>query len=198
MTDPQTATPLSAAALDPRQFRSTIGLFATGVTVIAAGHTQAGEARHIHALTANSVTSLSLDPPLLLFGLGRHTRMVPELREAGTFVVNILREGQQPLSNYFAGRWPDAPPPPFRFEPWEGGPRLAGCLAALACRVEAWLDGGDHWIVIGRVLALHRGDEPLRPLLFYAGAYRRLDPEAEPAPDLEEDSPPVQIFYDPW
>jgi 3-hydroxy-9,10-secoandrosta-1,3,5(10)-triene-9,17-dione monooxygenase reductase component len=59
------------------------------------------------------------------------------------------------------------------------------------------MPGGDHWIVVGRVIAVQLGSEPRRPLLFHAGAYRPLAPEAAPAPDLADDMP-VQIFYDPW
>ena len=101
------------------------------------------------------------------------------------------------LSNYFAGRPPDGALPDFEFDPWAGTPRLRDCAAALACRVEEQMPGGDHWIVVGRVMAVHLGLEPRRPLLFYAGSYRQLAPEAAPAPDLA-DEVPVQIFYDPW
>ncbi len=180
-------------AIDPREFRNTVGLFATGVTVVAVVHDE-----HVHAMTANAVTSLSLEPPLVIFCVGKQARMVDELRQAGTFSINILREEQQTLSNYFAGRWAEAAPPAFHFAHWDGGPRLEGCLAALGCAVDGWLEGGDHWIVIGRVLALHQGGEPRRPLLFYSGAYRHLDQEVSPAPDLETAASPAQIFYDPW
>jgi flavin reductase (DIM6/NTAB) family NADH-FMN oxidoreductase RutF len=87
--------------------------------------------------------------------------------------------------------------PAFDFEPWVGTPRLQGCAAALACRVEEQMPGGDHWIVLGRVLAVHQGPEPRTPLVFYGGKYRRLAPVEAPAPDLAADVP-VQIFYDPW
>jgi flavin reductase (DIM6/NTAB) family NADH-FMN oxidoreductase RutF len=191
MQDQQAAT--EAPLFDARTFRTTLGLFATGVTVVAA--TQEG---HLHAMTANALTSLSLDPPLVIFCLARHARMVDELRRADAFTINVLREEQQALSTFFSGRWGDAPPPPFRFLPWEGGPLLDGCVAALGCTVHAWIEGGDHWIVVGRVTALHRGREPRRPLLFFGGTYRHLDTESAPAPDLQEEPIPVQIFYDPW
>jgi flavin reductase (DIM6/NTAB) family NADH-FMN oxidoreductase RutF len=179
--------------LDPRAFRNTIGQFATGVTIVAAMH---GD--HMHAMTANSITSLSLDPPLVIFCLGKSAHMVVELRQADGFSINILRENQQPLSSYFAGRWSEPVPPHFRFVPWEGGPRLEGCTAALGCVIHDWLDGGDHFIVLGKVIALYRDPEPGRPLLFYAGTYRYLDAEEQPAPEIDEDVMPIQIFYDPW
>ena len=179
--------------IDPRAFRNTMGQFATGVTVVAAMH---GD--HLHAMTANSVTSLSLDPPLVILCLARQTHMVDELRQAEGFSINILREDQQALSSYFAGRWSAAAPPYFRFAPWEGGPLLEGCVAAVGCVVHDWLDGGDHWIVLGRVVALYKDPEAGRPLLFHAGAYRHLDADVQPAPEIDEDTMPVQIFYDPW
>ncbi len=181
------------ASVDTRTFRNTIGLFATGVTVVAAMH---GD--HLHAMTANSIASLSLEPPLVVFGVGKRAHLVEELRQSETFAINVLGEDQQALSSYFAGKWIGAEPPAFRFLPWEGGPRLDGAVAAIGCTVYDWLEGGDHWIVIGRVVALYQAPEPRRPLLFYAGTYRRLDAEATPAPDLDEDQPPIQIFYDPW
>ena len=76
----------------------------------------------------------------------------------------LRREDQQALSSYFAGGWKEAAPPPFKFVPSAAGPRLQGALASLGCELERIVDGGDHWMVIGRVTALHRGVEPLRPL----------------------------------
>lgn len=193
MALPGAAAPDADPTISPREYRSTVGLFATGVTVIAVVH----DDDELHAMTANAVTSLSLDPPLVVFCLAKRARMVDELRRANGFAINVLREDQQPLSDYFAGRRA-GPQPPFRFVAWHGGPRLEGCIAAIGCRLEAVLEGGDHYIVVGRVIDLYQSPEPRRPLLFYAGTYRRLDTEAVPAPDLTEEIMPVQIFYDPW
>ena len=180
--------------LDPRTFRQTIGLFATGVTVIAVEMDG-----HVHGMTANAVSSLSLDPMLALACVGKQARLASLLVEAKGFSINILRDDQQALSTYFAGGWKEAAPPPFRFVPWEGGPRLEGCAAALGCALHQIVEGGDHWIVIGRVLALHQGVEPRQPLLFYGGRYGQLDTKASaPAPDLGWVETPVQVFYDPW
>jgi len=180
--------------LDPKTFRQTLGQFATGVTVIvteAEGQT--------HGMTANAVSSLSLDPMLVLFCVVKKTRMAELMQKATGFSINILREDQQALSTYFAGGWKGSTPPPFRFVPDSGGPRLEGCLAALGCARHEILEGGDHWIVIGRVVSLHQGIEPRRPLLFYGGKYQQMDPaESKPAPDLSIVETPVQIFYDPW
>lgn len=178
--------------IDSYLFRQTIGLFATGVTVIATE-----EAGEIHAMTANAVTSVSLDPLLVLVCVGKRTRMAEYLTLEKGFSVNILREDQQALSNYFAGAWTQANPPPYRFVRWDGKPRLEGCLAAVACECYKTIDGGDHWIVIGSVQDLHVGIEPHWPLLFYGSRYGRIA-TTEKAPDLGWVEVPVQVFYDPW
>jgi flavin reductase (DIM6/NTAB) family NADH-FMN oxidoreductase RutF len=193
MTIPALPTDEADPIIDPREYRNTIGLFATGVTVIAVAHDD-----DLHAMTANAVTSLSLDPPLVVFGLAKRARMVDELLRANGFSINILRDDQRPLSDYFAGRRSGPTPPAFHFSAWHVGPRLDGCIAAIGCRLEQCLEGGDHFIVVGRVVGLYQAPEPRTPLLFYAGTYRHLAPEAVPAPDLTEQPMPVQIFYDPW
>jgi 3-hydroxy-9,10-secoandrosta-1,3,5(10)-triene-9,17-dione monooxygenase reductase component len=158
---------------DPRAFRHTVGNFATGVTVIAAE--MHGEVR---GMTANAFSSLSLDPPLILFCCGKSAHMSQAIRSADRFSVNVLAETQQNISTYFAGGWKEASPPPFSFISWHGAHRLDGCIASLGCSVETILEGGDHWIVIGRVLALHRSDEGRAPLLFFRGRYGTLsEPE---------------------
>lgn len=181
--------------LDPRAFRNTIGLFATGVTVIV---TQVGA--DIQAMTANAVSSLSLDPMLVLFCPGKKAHLAQSLEAMTGFSLNILRDDQQALSTYFAGGWKEPTAPPFRFVPGEGAPRLEGALASLQCEKLQVIDGGDHWIVIGRVVALHQGIEPRKPLLFYSGQYRSVDfTEGAPAPDLANVvDEPAHIFYDPW
>jgi flavin reductase (DIM6/NTAB) family NADH-FMN oxidoreductase RutF len=160
--------------IDSRAFRSTVGQFATGVTVIATGEPGA-----IRAMTANAFTSVSLDPPLVLVCVKKNAHLAQALTDASGFSVNILGEDQQALSTYFAGAWKDAPPPPFSFASWDGLPRLDGCIAALGCAVEVIHQGGDHWIVVGRVHALYRTDPPRQPLLFCSGRYAALgDPAA--------------------
>lgn len=179
--------------VDPLALRDTMGLFTTGVTVVAAQH---GD--HVHAMTANAVTSLSLRPALIIFCVSKQAKMAAELEVGCPFSINILREEQQSLSNYFAGQWLESQPPAFDFDPWEATPRLQNCAAALACEVDSQMEGGDHWIVVGRVRATYRPTDPPDPLLFFAGKYRRLAPQEAPAPDLTEEAMPVQIFYDPW
>ena len=164
--------PLSmlATMLDSRTFRQTVGHFVTGVTVVAFDDVD-GTTR---AMTANSFTSLSLDPPLVLFCVGKHSRTGRSIHDATRFSINILGEGQQDLSTYFAGAWRHDSPPAYTFGRWEGGPRLEGCAASLACEVDAIHEGGDHWIVIGRVVAVHTSNLPAKPLVFFRGAYAAL------------------------
>ena|SRR5690349_14794612 len=155
--------------IDPRIFRQTVGRFVTGVTVIALE--SEGEVR---AMTANSFTSLSLDPPLVLFCLGKETKAGLHIRSVSGFAVSILGHDQQDLSSYFAGSWKQEDPPPFAFTEWEGGPRLEGCIAALGCRVYAIHEGGDHWIVVGEVVATYRVEDSGLPLVFFGGKYMTL------------------------
>ena len=155
-------------SIDARAFRQAVGHFVTGVTVVATE--MHGD---ISAMTVNAFTSLSLDPPLVLFCAGK-AKTGQLVHAAKGFSVNILRQDQEALSTYFAGGWKEPAPPPFDFVPWEGGPRLEGCAASLGCEMHAIVEGGDHWIVMGRVVALHHGIEPRHPLVFFSGRYGRL------------------------
>ena len=116
-------------SIDPRTLRQTVGRFVTGVTVISMEVD--GEFR---AMTAKSFRSLSLDPPLVLFCLGKDTKAGVMIHSSPGFAVSILSHTQRDLSSYFAGLWRDSTPPPFTFVAWEGGPRLDGCVAAMGCR----------------------------------------------------------------
>ena len=158
--------------VDERTFRQAVGQFVTGVTVIAIDVDGS-----VRAMTANSFASLSLDPPLVLFCLGKQTKAGQLIRQVDGFSVNILRHDQQDLSSYFAGVWRELAPPPFSFTSWEGGPRLDGCTAALGCAVHDIYDGGDHWIVVGKVVATHRSAEGRPPLVFFGGRYVTLAEE---------------------
>jgi flavin reductase (DIM6/NTAB) family NADH-FMN oxidoreductase RutF len=179
-------------SVDSREFREVMGLFATGVTIIVAEIDG-----QVHAMTANSVTSVSLDPLLMLFCPSRKARIAQDLPGLTRFSINILRQDQQALSTYFAGGWKDSAPPPFRFVDSPSGPRLEGALASIGCRTHSIVEAGDHYLVIGEVIGLHKGVLPHQPLLFVSGKYRRVDfTEGAQAPDLAdvEDEPP-HIFY---
>jgi 3-hydroxy-9,10-secoandrosta-1,3,5(10)-triene-9,17-dione monooxygenase reductase component len=161
-------------AIDVRAFRQTIGHYATGVAVVAFEVDGA-----VRAMTANSLTSLSLDPPLLLFCVGKHTKTGRTIHQASRFSINILADGQRDISTYFAGAWKTGPAPSFAFLDWDAGPQLEGSAASIGCDVHAIHEGGDHWIVVGRVIALHRPQVAQQPLLFYRGAYAALAQERE-------------------
>jgi flavin reductase (DIM6/NTAB) family NADH-FMN oxidoreductase RutF len=155
-------------SIDPRAFRQTVGQFVTGVTVIATEID--GELR---ALTANSFTSLSLNPPLVLFCLGKGTKAGQVIDDMKTFSVNILGQDQRALSSYFAGA-SMSEPPEFSFTRIGGAPLLDDCVAALGCQVHAVHEGGDHWIVVGQVTDMRTSDEPRAPLVFFGGKYSAL------------------------
>ncbi len=154
---------------DSREYRNVIGHFATGVTVVATEFE--GE---LQTMTANAVSSVSLEPLLLLICVGNKLALWDTLGKCEGFTVNILREDQEDLSNYFANLWQGEEPPPFTFEPWEGVPRLEGCIASLRCVPYEVFEGGDHRIILGQVVGLYKGAEPYRPLLYYGGRYAQL------------------------
>ena len=154
---------------DARTFRDALGCFATGVTIITAMDDEGNPV----GLTANSFTSVSLDPPLLLVCVANNAGSASVLRDAERFAVNVLQIGQQPTSNRFAGKGEDR----FANTPWEVGefstPVLTGSLSSFECARDAVHDGGDHFILVGRVLKAMF--EPRRdPLLYFRGKYRRL------------------------
>ncbi|MCC6475847.1 flavin reductase [bacterium] len=183
------------AQLESRKFLDTLGLFATGVCVV----TTQGESAP-HGMTANAITSLSLDPMQVIFCVAKRAQMADHLTKPGArFTINILRDEQIAISNHFAARSKDSAPD-FRFVEWEAGPRIEGALAAIGCEVASYPEGGDHWIVVGRVIALYQGIEPHNPLLYFKSRYRNLSThEGESAPArLDMQSTDTQLFLDPW
>src|SRR5450631_4726898 len=134
---------MNTGAPDPKSFREALGLFVTGVAVIATRIDG-----QVHAMTANAVSSLSLDPMLVLFCPAKKARFSQLLPRMSGFSINFLRDEQEALSTYFAGGWKETVPPSFRFVTADGLPRLEGCLASLICTKRDLHDGGDHWLVI--------------------------------------------------
>jgi flavin reductase (DIM6/NTAB) family NADH-FMN oxidoreductase RutF len=156
-------------AFDARAFRDAVGWFATGVTVMSA---RAPDGT-LYGVTANSFSSVSLDPPLVLWSLDKRSPSLKGFEVAGHFAVNILTQEQQGLSARFASTGPDKWQD-IAHERWEtGAPILPGSLASLDCTVTAIHDGGDHLIFVGRVLRLHANRHG-KPLLFSRGSYRAL------------------------
>jgi flavin reductase len=147
-------------------FRKTLGMFATGVTVLT---TRAGES--IHGMTANAFMSVSLRPPLVLVSVDRRARMSDLLHEGTRLGVNVLEAGQAALSDHFAGRTMAEDVEP-RFELVHDTPLVEGALAHLATRIVRSYWGGDHSLFLGQVVYARYGDG--EPLLFHGGRYERL------------------------
>ena len=150
-----------------RQFRDVLGRFASGVTVVTS--TSGGEPV---GMTCQSFSSVSLDPPLVLFVPAKTSRAWPLIQRSGRFCVNFLGAGQAELSNQMASRGVDK----FAGLEWTasaatGSPVLPGTLGHVDCTIHAVHEAGDHVVVIGRVLEL-AGSEVAEPLLFFQGAYR--------------------------
>jgi flavin reductase (DIM6/NTAB) family NADH-FMN oxidoreductase RutF len=157
---------LTAAA-----FRDAIGHFATGVTVV----TSVGTDGEPVGTTASAVTSLSLDPPLVLVCFDRASQTLEAVRAHGAFVVNVLAAPQRHLSANFARRGLAAAWDGVRHRRGPtGSPRLEGVLAALECTVEHRLPGGDHEIVVGRVREVETSGQDAAPLLYWRGSYASL------------------------
>jgi flavin reductase (DIM6/NTAB) family NADH-FMN oxidoreductase RutF len=153
------------------EFRHAIGHFVTGVTVV----TSIGADGVPAGTTANAVTALSLEPPLVLvcFDLGSLT--LRAIRGHGAFVVNVLAAAQRPLSANFARRGLAAAWDGVRHRHGPtGSPRLEGVLAVVECTVERCLPGGDHEIVVGRVRHVETSATPGAPLVYFRGGYASL------------------------
>jgi 3-hydroxy-9,10-secoandrosta-1,3,5(10)-triene-9,17-dione monooxygenase reductase component len=159
------------ADVTAEEFRRAMGYFATGVTVV----TSLGADGEPVGTTASAVTSLSLDPPLILvcFDLGSQT--LRAIRGHGAFVVNVLAAAQRQLSVNFARRGVAAAWDGVRHRHGPTGtPRLEEVLAVMECTVEHRLPGGDHEIVVGRVRHIQTSASPAAPLVFYRGGYTSL------------------------
>ncbi len=152
------------------EFRSVLGRFASGVTIVTAS-TVNGPV----GMTLQSFTALSLRPPLILFAPAKTSRAWPLIHRTGHFTVNLLGVDQEDLSTRFAMSQADK----FAGVDWapsgqHGDPQLAGCIGWIDCAVHNVHAEGDHYIVVGRVLDLVEG-EATDPLLFYRSGYRKLD-----------------------
>lgn len=162
---------MERVALDPRTFRDALGLYASGITVIA-GH----DGDEPLGFTCQSFYSVSMDPPLISFSVMATSSTYPRIRTTGKFSVNVLSRAQQSVSNQFARKGTDK---------WSGiawtmsdgqNPVIDGTLTWLDCEIAAEHQAGDHIIVIGQVLAIgpydHQVDEPL---VYFRGGYRHLN-----------------------
>jgi flavin reductase (DIM6/NTAB) family NADH-FMN oxidoreductase RutF len=153
--------------------REVMAQFTTGVTVITAGGEQA------HGMTANSFTSVSLEPPMVLCCVARAARMHTAILAAGSYGVSVLGAEQRELARYFADWRRPAGPAQFETVDWQpgrhtGAPLLTGALAWVECRLAEVYEGGDHSIFLGHVVSTRRSDES-RSLAFYNGGYHHID-----------------------
>ncbi|NYE08016.1 flavin reductase (DIM6/NTAB) family NADH-FMN oxidoreductase RutF [Bacillus niacini] len=151
--------------MDDREFRTAMGKFATGVTVIATDVD--GD---VHGMTANAFMSVSLDPKLVVISIGEKARILEKIKQSKTFSVNILAADQQELSMIFAGQLKEHRD--VEFDRLDGKPVLNGAVAQIACEVSAEHVEGDHTLFIGSVTDIHLEDA--EPLIFYSGKYRAL------------------------
>ncbi len=163
---------LNEEPLTDRTLRQLRGLFASGVTVVTTVHDGA-----LRGMTVSAFASISLEPPLVMIALAHEAGTRELIAESGVFAVNVLSDDQEFLSERFAARAPIVTET-FEGVPYEvavtGSPILPQSIAWYDCRVEATHDGGDHVIIIGRVVAIGLGDEARQPLLYFANRYARL------------------------
>lgn len=153
---------------ETRALRNALGNFATGITVVTAIDSNGNP----QGMTANSFSSVSLEPPLVLWCVGRDSRLFELFENVDHFAVNILHSGQESISQLFAGPEGDK----FGQLPWHTGlnnlPLLDDCDCYFQCAVEHRYPGGDHTIIVGRVLDF--ASTPLSPLIFQGGQYQSL------------------------
>jgi flavin reductase (DIM6/NTAB) family NADH-FMN oxidoreductase RutF len=171
---------------DPRQLRSCLGHFATGVTVITCEAN--GEP---HGATVNAFTAVSLDPALVLVALDKRSKASRYL-EGKPFTVNVLTKPQDDIALHFAGK-PMEEPLEWEWSENGLGPRLPGSLAYLTCKPWRSHDGGDHVLFLGEVEEFEfNGGEPL---VFYLGKFRHLGPAFETVPWLESADCPSTLDF---
>ncbi|MFK5985449.1 MAG: flavin reductase family protein [Pseudomonadota bacterium] len=170
-----------------QQYRNSIGLFATGVTVlIIESHEE------VHCMTANAVSSLSLEPIQLLVCPSKTAEFSKHIKKDAFFSVNVLGIHQEDISNLFAGAKKENQNSQLLyqnlFSDKVSSPRLSDCIASFACQITQIHDGGDHWIVVGEVKELYKNEQDIQPLLFFGGKYhypsakdeKLVEPSADP------------------
>lgn len=156
---------MAHSSFDTKAFRSALGTFTTGVTIITA----TAEDGSAVGLTANSFNSVSLDPPLVLWSLAKSALSVPVFTQAIHWNVHVLSVDQEPLSGRFAAKGEDKFAGLALDEGISNAPLLQDCTARFQCRTAFTHDGGDHIIFIGEVLAFDQSTKP--PLVFQSGQY---------------------------
>ena len=172
------------APVDGRLFRRVMGRFATGVTVITA-EVEGG----VRGMTANAFMSGSLSPPLCIVSVATKARLHRALESSGHFGVSMLAQGQEAISQHFAGQ--GVSQPDVLFQHMSGVPVLAGVSAAIAAEIVARHDCGDHSLFIGHIVGMRDDERP--PLVFHGGKYATVhypkETSADPGVDFWELEP---------
>jgi flavin reductase (DIM6/NTAB) family NADH-FMN oxidoreductase RutF len=156
-------------AITNDEFKAALGRFASGVTVVTTKDADG----NLHGLTVSAFCSVSMNPPLILVCIHKNTGSYSSFEESKAFVVNILEESQQQISNHFASHSDDK----FSGQHYElnenGLPILADCLVNLECSLKHSYDGGDHTIFVGEIekTTVHGG----KPLIYAQGKYRQIN-----------------------
>ena len=163
-----------ARARNFRELRDAFGTFATGVTVVTAVRPD-GEPV---GTTANSFTSLSLEPPLVLWCLSNQSASLTAFKPGSPFAVHVLGHEQRDLATHFARRGLEKFDVDFHWRREPGPPHIAGALCRLDCRVRVVEPGGDHWIIVGEVMSVTRREGA--SLIFHAGRFGRFVPDIGP------------------
>ena len=161
--------------VEQQQFRHVMGHFVTGVTVI----TTMLDDKPV-GMTAQSFVSLSLDPPLVMFCPTRGSFTWEQIERQGMLCINVLSRAQEHVSRQFAAKEDRFGGVEWKPAPVTGSPLLAGVHAWIDCEIDKVYPGGDHLIVVCRVLALAAADESGDPLVFYLGRYGDVSRAAEP------------------
>jgi len=171
---------VTLAPVAPDTFRSVMGHFVTGITVVTT--LQDGRPRGI---TVNALTSVSLEPPLVVVALDRRRFITPSVHQTGRYAVNVLSEDQQALSDCFAGAAVTPDRDAFCGAAWTPGPTglplLEGAIATLECTVTETFQAGDHELFVARVDSVGNAEPHPMPLLYYRRQYLRIQ-RAETAP----------------
>jgi flavin reductase (DIM6/NTAB) family NADH-FMN oxidoreductase RutF len=157
-------------SFDPREFRNALGRFATGVCVITAKP----EDHHAFGMTVNSFASVSLEPPLVLWSLQKNSDCFALFERVTHFTVNVLSEDQQAESNQYAKKGDHALTEGSYRMGKSTSPVLKGAMTSFECEMDAVHDGGDHIIIVGKVVELSDHPAEKSPLVFFQGKYREL------------------------
>jgi flavin reductase (DIM6/NTAB) family NADH-FMN oxidoreductase RutF len=150
----------------PQAFRQTLGRFASGITVV----TMQLE-NEVRGITVSAFLSVSLEPPLVLVSVDKKAHSHERMMKSERYGVSILSEGQQALSNHFAGRAPEVIP---EFDTLDGFPVLKNAVAQLVCKTVQHVDAGDHTLFIGQIERL-TWQEDAKPLVYFHGGYQKIE-----------------------